>query len=452
MHIKTLLKSDKIFYGKLFSLTFPIALQSLMLAAVAAADAFMLGHVEQNSMSAVSLASQIQFVQNILISSVMSVVSILGAQYWGKQNKSALNDIFCISLKFSTGFSILFFAGCVFFPEYLMALFTNETVLIKIGCRYLKIAGWSYLLTGISQCYLAIMKVTERAKSAALISCCTVVLNIILNALLIFGGFGIPALGVEGAALATLISRAVELIWAVLFSFRKDFIHPQLRNFFKRNPCLEKDFVRQLLPLCGASLFWGIGFTSYTSFIGHKGEDAAAANAVVTVLRDLVYCLCNGLAAGAGITVGNELGKGDLEKGRLYGDRLVVISFITGFASTLIMILLTPLSLAVVKLTPEATSFLTGMMGIMAVYSIGRCVNTILINGIFSAGGDTLFDMYSLAVCMWGIAVPLAAAGTFLFNWNVLVVYACTCLDEVGKIPWVLHHYKKYRWVKDLTR
>ena len=93
-----------------------------------------------------------------------------------------------------------------------------------------------------------------------------------------------------------------------------------------------------------------------------------------------------------------------------------------------------------------------GMFGVIAVYMIGRAINDVTINGIFGAGGDTLFDMYSLAVCMWCLAIPLAAAGTYYFHWPVVVVYACTCIDEVGKLPWVLHHFRKYKWVKDLTR
>ena len=116
------------------------------------------------------------------------------------------------------------------------------------------------------------------------------------------------------------------------------------------------------------------------------------------------------------------------------------------------MLAVTPVLLHFVKLTDGAKQNLTGMLIVIAVYLIGRAVNDVTINGIFAAGGDTLFDMYSLAVCMWCLAIPLAAAGTFLFHWPVVVVYACTCLDEVGKIPWVMYHYKKYRWVKDLTR
>ena len=177
-----------------------------------------------------------------------------------------------------------------------------------------------------------------------------------------------------------------------------------------------------------------------------------AVNSVAAVVRDLVCCLCNGLASGGGILVGNELGAGDLKTGKLYGDRLLVLAFLTGIVSAAVMLLMTPLIMMFVKLTDGAQDYLLGMMLIMSFYMIGRAVNTIVINGIFAAGGDTMFDMYSLMVVMWGIAIPLAAAGTFFLDWPVLVVYACTCLDEVGKIPWVLIHYRKNKWVKDLTR
>lgn len=443
---------DKEFYSKLFRLTLPISLQSLMLASVAAADTFMLGNVEQNMMSAVSLATQIQFVQNMIIFAAVGATSILGAQYWGKNDKRSVNDIFCLCLKVCGFVSFVFFALCVFCPQVLMAIFTNDSELNVIGCRYLRIAGWSYLLTGFIECYLTVMKISDKAKHSAAISSATVILNIVLNAVFIFGLFGLPAMGVQGAALATLISRVIEFLWAVFISFRKDFISPDAKSLFSMNRTLALDFTKCALPLLGAGLLWGVGFTSYTAFMGHLGQAAAAANSIAAVVRDLVCCACNGIASAAGIIVGNELGAGNLEKGKKYGIRLAKISFVLGFASTFVMFALTPFVVHFLKLSQEAHGLLVGMMCIMAVYMIGRCVNTVIINGVFSAGGDTLFDMYSLAVCMWGIAVPLAFLGTFLFHWNVLVIYACTCLDEVGKIPWVLHHFRRYKWVKDLTR
>src|SRR5574344_1193076 len=170
------IRTDKDFFNKLFHIALPVAFQSLMLASVAAADALMLGHIEQNAMSAVSLATQIQFVQNMFIFSITMAESILGAQYWGKQDRIALNKLFHISLKLSVGISVLFFIGCLIFPQYLMMIFTNEKVLIDIGAKYLKIAGWSYLITGISQCYLTMMKVSDHPGRTATISSCIVLI------------------------------------------------------------------------------------------------------------------------------------------------------------------------------------------------------------------------------------------------------------------------------------
>lgn len=444
--------SDKIFYSKLFRLTLPIAFQSLMLASVAAGDALMLGRVEQDQMAAVSLATQVQFVQNMLLSSCTGAAAILGAQYWGKGDRKTIEDIFCLILRLCGIISVVCFAACVFFPGYLMLAFAHDENLISIGASYLRIAGWSYLLTGISQCYLTIMKVTDHAVPCAWISSSAVVINIALNAVFIFGLFGVRAMGSDGAALATLISRIVELLLVLVLSAGKDYVKPDIKSLFRTNRLIAADYRKIVLPLIGASLLWGVGFTSYTAIMGHLGSDAAAANSIAAVVRDLMCCLCNGLSSAGGIIVGNELGKGDLEKGKLYGDRLAKLSFISGFLATALVLLITPVLVPLMILTDTAREYLVGMMVIMAVYMIGRCVNTIVINGVFSAGGDTMFDMYSLVVFMWLIAIPTAVLGAFVFHWHVLAVYACTCLDEVGKIPWVMAHFRRYKWVKDLTR
>ncbi|MBU5482500.1 MATE family efflux transporter [Blautia sp. MSJ-19] len=430
----------------------PIVLQNLMLALVAVADAFMLGGMDQNYMSAVSLATQIQFIQNMFLSAATASLGILGAQYWGKGDVKTLDEIFCMALRLCGLVSVVFFVACAFGGRYLMLIFTNESVLIDYGVNYLRIAGFSYLLTGISQCYLVIMKVSEHARTTAAISSATVCINIILNAVFIYGAFGLEAMGVRGAALATLIARIIELTCAVAVSYRKGYIHPQMKFLFRRNKQLSKDFSKCAMPLLGACLFWGIGFTSYSSFMGHLGVDAAAANSVAAVVRDVVCCLSAGISGAAGIMVGNELGAGNLERGKEYGIRLLKISCFCGIVAALLMCVAAPVVLHFVKLTPQAISYLKGMFAVIAFYMIGRAINDVTINGIFGAGGDTLFDMYSLAVCMWCLAIPLAAAGTYYFHWPVVVVYACTCIDEVGKLPWVLHHFRKYKWVKDLTR
>ena len=275
--------NDTIFYKKLLGLMLPMMLQNLMLALVAVADAFMLGGMDQNYMSAVSLATQIQFIQNMLLSAATGGLAILGAQYWGRGNIKTLDDIFCMALRLCGLVSIAFFIACICFPQYLMLFFTDEPVLIGYGVQYLRIAGFSYLLTGISQCYLVVMKISEHALTTALISSATVGINIALNAILIYGKLGITPMGVRGAATATLSARMIELACCILISSRPGYIRPYLTRLFQRNRELARDFRKCAMPILGASLFWGVGFTSYSSFMGHLGVDAAAANSVAAV-------------------------------------------------------------------------------------------------------------------------------------------------------------------------
>jgi Na+-driven multidrug efflux pump len=235
-------------------------------------------------------------------------------------------------------------------------------------------------------------------------------------------------------------------------TFEKSFIRLQVKSIFYFEKLLFLDFWKYSLPVLGAFMVWGVGFTAYTALMGHLGPDAAAANAIAAVVRDLMCCLSSGIAGGSAILIGNELGAGNLDIGRAYGRRITILSFLIGFVCTIVILASLPLFSCYMKLTEQAHEYMVGMFMILSFYMIGRSVCTIVINGVFTAGGDTLFDVYSLLVCMWGIALPIAFAGTFWLNWPVLLVYGCTCLDEVGKVPWVIHHYRKYKWVKNLTR
>jgi len=440
------------FNRKLVSLALPLTLQSLMLALVAAADAIMLGKVDQDSMAAVSLATQIQFVQNIMLGAIVGGIGVLGAQYWGKGDRSVVEGLFGFSVSQATLISILFWAGCLWCPQMLMRLFAHDATLVRIGSDYLRVAGWSYLLTGLSQCYLAIMRVSDHASRSAWISSGAVVFNILLNALFIFGLCGLPAMGVRGAALATVLARAIELGWCVISTWQRDYVRLKLRALFVIDWALFKDFWHYSLPILGAYLLWGIGFTSYTAILGHLGPAAAAANSVAAVVRDLLCCLSNGMSVAAGIMIGNELGAGHLEEGRRYGDRLMKLSFVAGFTCTAIILASIPLFTHFLKLTPDAQAYMAGMFVILSIYMIGRTVCTVVINGVFCAGGDTMFDIQSLCVFMWCIALPCAFIGAFCLHLPVLAVYGCTCLDEVGKVPWVIAHHRKYKWVRNITR
>lgn len=440
------------FYRELLHLAFPIALQSFLLAAVSASDTIMLGRLNQDAMSAVSYASMVQFVQNMLLMVITGAGMILGAQYFGKGDMDAIKALRNIMLRLGIASSLVFFSLCMFLPEPVMDIFTDDPDLIRIGGEYLRYAAISYLLTGVSQVYLTMMKIMKRPGISARISAIAVGLNIVMNYALIFGFGPIPAIGVPGAAIATAISRVVELALAMLYSKHEGSFTDRINAVRKRHNTLSRDYLKVSLPLLGGIFVWGIGITVYSVIMGRLGPDVAAARSVAYVIRDLMCCTSIGTSAASGIMVGNALGSGDLKEGRACGERLMRIALVIGFISCALVLAVMPLAPHLVVLSDQAKAYLNTMMITIAVYMIARSSNEVVINGIFAAGGDTLFNVYSLAVCMWGIAIPLSALGAFVFHWPFWVVNICTCLDEVVKIPWVLAHYKKYKWVRNLTR
>ena len=448
----TSLFKDKEFTRKLTRLIIPIALQNLLLSAVAVCDTLMLGQFEQNAMTAVSYAAQIQFIQNLLVSASVGAGTVLGAQYWGKNDRRTVSEIFNIMMKIAVAVSLVFGVFCIVRPDILLHIYLSDEAIIEIGSQYLRIAGFSYILTGFTQSYLGMMKVTEHASMSTMISGGAVAVNIVLNAVLIFGLFGAPVMGARGAAIATLTARIVELIWSVILSRRPGYVSPQWSRMLSWSPELGKDFLKMMVPYLLGGLSWGVGFSMYSAVLGHLGGDVAAANALANTIRDLVSCLCFGAGTAVGIVIGNELGAGELEKAKETGIKIKKVAWLAGFISTAVVLIIMPFVFKFyTKLTDTARQYLFWMLLLVAFYMIGRCLNTI-VDGVFYAGGDGIFDTQSVIVSMWCFALPLSWLGGYVFHWPVMAVYICTCLDEFIKLPWVFAHYRKYKWLKNLTR
>ncbi len=442
---------DVEFNRKLRSLVLPIALQQLMLAVVSASDAVMLNLISQDKMAAVSLATQITFVENLFLAAMTIGLSMLAAQYWGKGDRAAVERIFAYVMKLTALVSLGFMLAALFLPSRLMGLLTNEPLLIEGGAEYLRLVAPSYLLSGISQIYLCALKNTGRAKNASLISSVCMVGDMLMNIVLIVGLFGFPRLEIAGAAVSTTLARAVEALWCVLETSREGRVRLRAENLVRTDKILRRDFLKYTAPVLGNELVWGVGFTMFSVIMGHLGSDAVAANSVASIVKNLVCCLCLGLGSGGGIMVGNELGGGRLERAKEYGDRLCVISILAGALSGLVLLALSPLVLSVVKLSDTAAEYLKWMLVICSYYMIGKSVNSTTIAGIFCAGGDSSFGFRCDAVVMWGIAVPLGLIAAFVLKLPVIAVYFIVSLDELLKLPAVYINYKKYKWVKDLT-
>lgn len=447
------MESEKrIFYRKLWGLVFPIAIQNLMTALVSASDAFMLGFVSQTSLSAVSLATQIQFVHNLFMLALTIGATTLAAQYWGKGDTDSVEEILAIVLKISMAVSVVFFIAAMFFSGFLMRIFTNDIKLIQAGIPYLRIVSVSYLFMGFSQIYLCIMKNSGRTAKSTIYGSVAVVINIGFNVIFIFGLAGFPAMGIAGAALATTVSRALELLLTIYENMHRLLVCVRLKYIRNSSKKLKKDFWHYTTPVLGNELVWGCGFTMFSVIMGHLGSDAVAANSVANILKNIIACVCNGIGIGAGIIVGNELGKGEMERAREYGNRLFKLAVFAGAVSGLILLAVSPvLRIFTGSLSAQAHSYLKNMMYICTYYMIGKSVNATVIAGVFCAGGDTKFGLKCDAVTMWVILIPIGMITAFVLKLPIMVVYFIISMDEIIKLPAVYRHYKKYNWVRNLT-
>lgn len=447
------MESEKrIFYRKLWGLVFPIAIQNLMTALVSASDAFMLGFVSQTSLSAVSLATQIQFVHNLFMLALTIGATTLAAQYWGKGDTDSVEEILAIVLKISMAVSVVFFIAAMFFSGFLMRIFTNDIRLIQAGIPYLRIVSVSYLFMGFSQIYLCIMKNSGRTAKSTIYGSVAVVINIGFNVIFIFGLAGFPAMGIAGAELATTVSRALELLLTIYENMHRSLVCVRLKYIRNSSKKLKKDFWHYTTPVLGNELVWGCGFTMFSVIMGHLGSDAVAANSVANILKNIIACVCNGIGIGAGIIVGNELGKGEMERATEYGNRLFKLAVFAGAVSGLILLAVSPvLRIFTGSLSAQAHSYLKNMMYICTYYMIGKSVNATVIAGVFCAGGDTKFGLKCDAVTMWVILIPIGMITAFVLKLPIMVVYFIICMDEIIKLPAVYRHYKKYNWVRNLT-
>lgn len=440
------------YYSQIFQLVLPIIIQNLLSAAVNSADTVMLNYVGQSSISAVSLASQYSSVLFMVLYGLGTGITMLCAQYYGKGDFQAIRAVEGIAMRFSLGLSVIFAVVVTLFPGQLMLLFTNDPELIQIGASYLRCLGVCYVSWGIAEAYLAVLRSMGRVKISMAMNMLAFLSNVFLNAVFIFGLFGAPRLGAMGVAIATSISRLLELIACLFVSRRMKDVKLDLRYMRLKSDALFKDFVRLSLPAVGNDIVWSVGFSMYSVILGHLGTDAVAANSLAVVVRNFGTILCFGMASAGGILLGNLLGERKLEEAEECARVVVRMTVITGLIGGVIILLIRPFVLQYAALSDQAMHYLGYMMLISSYYVMGAAVNTTLIVGVFRSGGDSKFGFICDIVDMWCYAVPLGFLAAFVLKLPVVWVYFLLCTDEFAKWPWVIRRYRSRRWLKNITR
>lgn len=443
----------KNFYKQVCLLIIPMALQNLINVGVQAADVFMLGRVGEKVLSGASLAGQIQFIMTLILFGTTSGATVLTAQYWGKKDTRTIEKILGMGMLIGIGGALAFALAAELIPETLLRIYTNDPEVIAEGAKYLKIVALSYVIMAATQVYLYIMRSIERVVIATVVYGASLIVNIIVNAVLIFGLMGFPKMGIEGAAIGTLISRILGLMIVIWYAkFRNKVVRFHLSDMWNIDKVLLKDFLFYATPVILNELVWGMGSSANTAVIGHLGSAAVAANSVVQVVRELSTVVVFGVSNATAIYLGKTIGERQYELAKAYGRRFAVLSVITGFIAAGIILVSAPAVSRFMTLSPEAKSYLMFMFFVMSYFALCQAINTTLVVGVFRSGGDTRFGLRLDATTMWCCSILLGAIAAFVFRASVPVVYVLLMSDEVIKVPITVKRFLGYKWIKNVTR
>ena len=441
------------FYRTVIALVVPMALQNLINVWVTAADVIMLGAVGEDALSGASLAGQVQYIMTLFLFGLTSGATVLTAQYWGKGDKDAIEKILGIAVKTAVFVTALFTAAALVVPGLLLRIFTSDPVVIAEGIKYLRIVAFTYVMIGITQAYLYIMRSVERVIVATVVYLLSLVCNIIMNSIFIFGLFGLPAMGVSGAALGTLCARILEVVLVAGYArfFNKD-IKLRLRYVIHTDKVLFGDFMKYALPVVINEVMWGLGTAANTAILGHMGSPVVAANSVAQVARQLATVVSFGLSSAAAIYLGKTIGEKKMEHARAYAKRFIGLSLIMGVLGGAVILIASPVASAFLSLSAEAKDYLRIMFFVMSYFVVGQAFNTTMVVGIFRSGGDTRFGLILDVSTMWCCSILLGFLAAFVFKLSVPVVYMILMSDEIIKIPITFWRYRSCKWLRDVTR
>lgn len=441
------------FYKSVIALVLPMALQNLINVGVSAADVVMLGKVGETSLAGASLAGQIYFIMTLIFFGLTSGAAVLTAQYWGKRDTETIEKVLGVSISFAVIVSVIFTIAAQLFPEELMYLFSKEDAVITEGAKYLRIVSVTYVISSVTMVYLNIIRSVERVIISTVVYSVSLLVNIALNSVFIFGLFGMPAMGTAGAAVGTVCARVTEFVMVIIYAvFINDTVKIRFKKLICRDKMLMKDFMQYAIPVTLNELLWGSGVAVINAIIGNLGSNAAAANSIVQVVRQLSMVIVMGVSNAAAVILGKAIGAGKTAQAEDYARRFVKMTLILGAASAVVVFALTPFVLRFMKLGEESMMYLKYMMYMMSAFVMFHSFNCLLIVGVFRAGGDTKFGLLVDAGTLWCVAVVLGYIAAFVLKWPVIVVYAFLISDELFKTPFSIWRYKSKKWLRDVTR
>ena len=444
---------DKNFYRQFFSMLFFIAGQNLIVFSVNLADNVMLGNFSENALSGVALANQVQFLLQMVVNGVGEGVVVIASQYWGKRETDPIRRVTGVGLRVALVTGLIFLAAGLFIPEFILGLLSTDQAIIAEGVKYMRIISFSYITFALSSVLLATMRSVENVRIGMIVSSSALVVNVFLNYCLIFGRLGFPRLGVEGAAVATLIARLMELIIVAVYAVRFDRkLGMKVRSFFSTSAALAKDYRKHATPVILSGFSWGVAMFLQTAVLGRMGSASVAANSIASSLFSVISVVCYGSANAASVYTGKLVGSGNMDKLRESTRTLQAIFLCIGVVSGAAIFLCRDLIISFYNVQPATQELSRQFISVLAVTIIGTSYQVACLTGIVRGGGHTKFVFYNDLIFMWGIVLPLSFLGAFVWKLSPVIVFFFLKSDQLMKCVVAAFEVNSYRWIKKLTR
>ncbi|GHU81000.1 MATE family efflux transporter [Spirochaetia bacterium] len=446
---------EKAFYTTLASIAVPLALQNLITYGIGLADNFMVGSLGDLSLSGVFVSNQVQWILYMLTLGISAALVILAAQYFGKQDVNNGKVVITIALKLALCVGLIFTVLVLLFPARILRLFTTDERVVAEGMRYIGIVCFSYVFFCANSVFLASMRCVKNTRIGFFSSLTGFCVNVFLNWVLIFGKFGMPALGVAGAAIATVIARFSELC-VTLFYVRlmdKNILF-RFKDIALHNKEIFLDFVKYGIPVILGDIFWGIAGSVQVAILGRLGTEVLAANTIAANLHQLLSVVVYGIANASGVIIGRTVGAGEYERVKTYSKTLQVIFLIFGVLTGLLIFFLKDSILAhgFPNVSPQAHIYAIQFLIVFSITIVGTSYQMSVLTGIVRAGGATSFVLINDLIHVWLIVIPSALLSAFVFHFPPAVVFACLKCDQALKCIVAVIKLNRYDWMKKLTR
>lgn len=441
----------KVFFKKLMTLSIPIIIQQFIQAALNLVDTVMIGRLGSEEIAAVGIANQVFFFVMMIIFGINSGVSVYIAQFFGRRDEKNIKKTMGVSLLSGGSIGIIFCLLAITFPEQLMGIFIDNERVIELGVSYLKIVGFSYLFMAISLSFHVASRGIGKTVVPMLVTAVALSVNTILNYVLIFGKFGMPQLGIEGAAIATLIARIIEFILMMIIIYGSgSLLAARLKDLLAFDFKFFVKIFEKAGPVLLNEVFWSLGTIAYMWSIGQINADAVASYQITLSAYRFYEVAFIGFASAASVMIGNSIGAGKEEQAITYAKSASKVSIGLSFMTSMCMFFLAPYIIKLFNVSDVVMADSLKLFYLYCFFGLFRVYNLMNIVGVFRGGGDTKFAMLSEMLSVWLIGVPLAIIGSVVLKFPVVYVVMMLSLEEVVKSIIGYKRFKSGKWLHNI--